>query len=155
MTGTSADLVTVRFLGLPVALYAASRERHEGLLRELALVQLEPDEGDAAAFLAFADDLRSRYGSLTAPVRDQLEAAVARGDETVDLEYEVPVGFADAAVEYGRRLEAADDYCRKGALLTLEPSEDVVAFRRWFLGEFTRQVRGGEPLSWSRWRARR
>ena len=155
VTGVSEDLVSVRIIGLPVALFAAARERPEGLLRELALVQVEDDEAheEAAGFLAIASDLRDRYGSLIGPVRERLEAAVEAGEDTIDLEYEVPVSLADPAAEYARRLEAADDYCRRGDLLTLEPSEEVVAFRRWLLGEFTRQLRGAEPLPWGRWRA--
>lgn len=157
VTDHAAHVASVRIRELPVALYAASRERHEGLLRELALVELDAVDADEAVrgLPDFAEDLRSRYGSLMGPVRERVEAAIARGGESLDLDYELPVELADSIDEYARRLDAADELCRRGALLTLEPSEEIVALRRWLLSEVSRQLRGGQPLSWSQWRARR
>jgi hypothetical protein len=45
-------------------------------------------------------------------------------------------------------LDEADAFCRDGTLLTLEPSPDVVAFRRWYIGELARQVAGEAPEPW-------
>jgi hypothetical protein len=45
-------------------------------------------------------------------------------------------------------LNRADDYCRQGALLTLATPDDLVAFRRWYLGEFRAQINGARPTPW-------
>lgn len=148
----ASDLVPVRVIDLPVPLYQESRERHEGLLRELALLALREEEAPAAVpkrLLAFGEDLRQRYGGLTGSAQDVLDAAVERGDATVDLDYEVPPAAADVAEAYLALLDEVDEYCREGDLLTLAPHEGIVAFRRWFLGEFVRQPRGEPPRPWS------
>ena len=46
-------------------------------------------------------------------------------------------------------LDEADVFCREGELLTLATPADEVAFRRWFLNEFVRQLRGEPPRRWS------
>jgi hypothetical protein len=42
-------------------------------------------------------------------------------------------------------LERVADHCRDGALLTLPPGGDVLAFRRWVAEEVERQMAGGSP----------
>ena len=152
----AADLVRVRIVGIPVDLWARARERHEGLLRELSLMSLER-EGEPhpvpARLLAFGDDLRRRYGTMTGSASEQLDTAAEAGIETLDVEYDVPGEAASVAEGYIELLDQVDAYCREGDLLTLEPSPDILAFRTWFLGEFARQLRGEPPLPWSEARA--
>lgn len=45
-------------------------------------------------------------------------------------------------------LDETDDFCRDGSLLTLAPEEDVVAFRRWYVGQLMAQVRVGSASPW-------
>jgi hypothetical protein len=45
-------------------------------------------------------------------------------------------------------LDETDEFCREGALLTLAPPEDVVAFRRWYLAELVEQVAGRPAQPW-------
>ena len=146
-----AEIVPVRVLGTPVALWARSRERHEGLLRELSLMALERDgEPDPVPtrLMAFGEDLRRRYGAMTGPASEQLDAAAEAGVETLDVEFEVPRSARAMAENYIEILEEVDAYCRDGDLLTLAPSPEIVTFRTWFLGEFARQLRGEPPLPW-------
>jgi hypothetical protein len=46
-------------------------------------------------------------------------------------------------------LEAADDFCREQRLLTLEPTAQQRELRTWYLGEFTRQADGQQPVPWT------
>ena len=71
-----------------------------------------------------------------------------RGDEEIDLTFRVPAAVAEATVELAAMLNRADDYCRQGALLTLATPDDLVAFRRWYLGEFRAQINGARPTPW-------
>ncbi len=51
-------------------------------------------------------------------------------------------------------MDEADDYCRAGQhLLTLVTPPEALAFRRWYLGEFVRQIAGEQPRPWTDWRA--
>jgi hypothetical protein len=46
-------------------------------------------------------------------------------------------------------LEEADEYCRSDQLLTLATPPTLVAFRRWYLGEFIAQIDGRPPQPWT------
>ena len=48
-------------------------------------------------------------------------------------------------VELPRTLAEADEFCRRGELLTLATPPEYVAFREWFLGEIVRQLDGQPP----------
>jgi hypothetical protein len=60
----------------------------------------------------------------------------------------VPADVVEVGAKIERLLDEADAFCREGTLLTLAASDDVVAFRRWYLGELTRQVGGAAPQPW-------
>jgi hypothetical protein len=45
-------------------------------------------------------------------------------------------------------LEQADVFCEEQRLLTLAPSPQQQAVRRWYHGEFARQGRGEPPVPW-------
>ena len=46
-------------------------------------------------------------------------------------------------------LEEADDYCRRGELLTLATPPELVAFRNWYLGQVVEQIDGRPPTPWA------
>ena len=78
-----------------------------------------------------------------------IHAALGRGDRTIDLRYDVPPEVADGVVRLGALLDEADEFCRSGDLLTLATLPGNLAFRRWYLEEFARQVAGQLPCPWS------
>lgn len=54
-----------------------------------------------------------------------------------------------ATVSLARMLDEADEFCRSGNhLLTLATPPELLAFRRWYLGEFNAQLQGQSPLPW-------
>lgn len=143
-------LIAVRLIGLPVRLQQRSSQHHDELVREFQLIRTRgPAHHVPVRLIALTDALTERFGSFTAGTEAELAAARRRGDETVDLVYRVPREVSDAVDLLGRMLDEVDVYCRAGTeLLTLAAPADLVAFRRWFLDEFTRQAEGMPPRPW-------
>ena len=149
-TGAPHDLLTVRLLQVPVPLWGRTREHSEELQREFALMGMSEDRtGVPARLLELIRHLRARYGQASSPQEEQLRAALEQGVESVDVEYLLPPTVAEHSTAIGALLDEADDHCRAGDhLLTLATPEDLVVFRRWFLGEFVRQAHGEPPTPW-------
>jgi hypothetical protein len=147
------SLVEVKLVGLPLDIHRVAQEHNDELMREFALLaaqQAEPGSHDVPArLLAVGDELQSRYGSFTQSATAELQAALERGDPSIDLVFVVPEDVAGDVDELNRILDEADDFCRKGGpLLTLATPAAVVAYRRWFLDEFIRQAHGQPPRPW-------
>ena len=143
--------VPVVLRDLPLELARRSDEHQADLLREFALLSLDP--GDHAEvprrLLALVAELEERYSEASAAVDRDRSEAEARGARSMDLVVTVPGSAAASARRLLALLEEADDYCRDGEhLLTLESDPEVVAFRRWYLGEFAAQVEGRPPTPW-------
>lgn len=151
MTAVDDELVEVRLLGFPLDVYERAQEHGDGLVRELMLIaQSSPQEHEVPVRLtAIVAELSSRFagfGDDTDAVRD---AAIDRGEQSIDLEYLLPRAAGAACVHLGDILDQADEYCRQGEhLLSLTTPPESLAFRRWFLGEIVRQVDGAAPTSW-------
>lgn len=143
------DLVRVQIVGLPLEVYRRASEHTDELLREFALIKEESSDHVPARLLALIDELRLRFGGFTEGPNNAIQEALDRGDPEVDLRYDVPAGVADAALHLGALLDEADAFCRSGDLLTLATLPESLAFRRWFLEEFARQVDGRPPRPWS------
>lgn len=149
------DLVVVNIIDLPVAIWARSQEHVDGLLREFSLLLAGPQvrEGHAPRqLLELVEELQRDYQGVGGAQAAQLGEAAAAGEAFIDLTYTVPPGVADASDRLGNAMDAADEYCRAGDhLLSLATPPDALAFRRWFLGQFTSQVQGAEPVPWPEW----
>jgi hypothetical protein len=156
MATENGGLVTIRIVGLPMAVYQRSSEHGDELMREFALIagstRNAEDAGVPGRLTAVVAEMRDRFSGFTVRPEVALAEAAARGDETIDLEYTVPPDVAQAAIDLGALLDEADEFCRAGELLTLASPPEAIAFRRWFLDEFARQVAGGEPVPWSDWK---
>jgi hypothetical protein len=148
------DLVTVRLLGLPLDVQMRAQEHGDELTRELTLIaaQLRSDGNThhlPNTFLNLIQQLTARYSAFTVEQERQLDDAIARGDETIDLTYRVPASVPEAAQALGAMLDEADEFCRSGQhLLTLATPDELVAYRWWFLSQFIDQVAGQAPVAW-------
>ena len=146
--------VDVRLLGLPVAVYRRSQQHSDELHREFSLIVLGA-RGDSTPevperLLALTKEVRARFAPESAVLRQQLDEAEGRGDDVVDVVTRIPLEARSSVVELGALLEEADDYCRQGdGLLTLATPSELVAFRRWFLGEVLSQMDGADPVPWA------
>jgi hypothetical protein len=145
------ELHEVHLLGLPVRVLIASRERHDELMREFALLALGGPTGRPdipARLLELIEVLGVRYGHATARPDELVDAAAARGDDTIDLSYTVPAHVVDAADKLDALMREADEFCDGEQLLTLPRSRVMVMFADWYLDEFRRQVAGQPPRAW-------
>ncbi|TMK86939.1 MAG: hypothetical protein E6G57_11620 [Actinobacteria bacterium] len=145
---------TVKLLGVPVDLYFEA-SRHMGeIAREFALISFGDRSGVNERvpnrLLDLVAELRGPRRRDTDAIRMQFEDAARAGRDTIDVE--VPAD--DSAVELTERitelLDAADEFCRSGDLLTLASSPDVVAWRHWWRDQVVGQAReGAEPVPWT------
>lgn len=148
-----SERIVVHLLELPVPLAAAAREHFEELLREFALIHAGADRHVAEVprrLRQMVEALTTRFAGFDDDARDRLEQAVERGKDVIeDHVLVVPPQAGPAATAFEDVLRVADQYCWQGRhLLTLATGSDVVAYRRWYLGEVARQVRGAAATSW-------
>ena len=147
---TGSELREVRLVGFPLALYQRAAEHHEELMREFQLLLIDPPRGTDVPrrLVALIGELTSSYAGVASAADAERDAALARGDETVDLTYLVPPEVGHACVELDRMLDEADAFCRAEQLLTLAAPNDTAAFRKWYLHEFEAQLAGEPPTPW-------
>jgi len=94
-----------------------------------------------ARLLELVADLRGRYRGTADAIATRVADAAAAGRGTVDIEFpadETAVKLTDDITEL---LDAADEFCRSGDLLTLASSPAVVGWRHWWRDQVVDQVR--------------
>lgn len=149
-TGGDVGLVDVHLIGFPIQTFQRSQEHSDALMREFSLILLSEDHDVPRRLLALSQELSEQYSQMTLETDRKRDAAVARGDASVDLTYSVPPQVADAARHLGELYDEADVYCRSGEhLLTMATPPDALRFRRWFLDQFIHQTKGDPPVAWS------
>jgi len=138
-----ADHVVVRMVGFPRPLMRDVIEHLEGLRREFTLLaSSEQARGEVPRrLLEIVRELQQGT-----PMPRRTDSGTANEDRTFDVRPAAPRGL----IRFAHVLDEADAYCRDGDfLLTLPMSDELVAFRRWYLGEFVAQVAAMEPLPWA------
>jgi anti-anti-sigma factor len=122
-------------------LWQRASAHQEALRREFDIIMADlPRDSVPHRLAELIDSLDRQFGRMADPTRQEMYAAVERGDDETTLVYRVPPEAADAARQLEEMLDRVDEFCRTEALLTLATPPEVVAFRRWFLGEFVRQI---------------
>ena len=133
----------------PLRLGVRASEHYQAVLREFALLASSHPSGSVPErMVVLTDELGRRYANNNAHEAER-DAALARGEEILDIAVHVPVSVRDVSRTLDRMLDETDDFCRDGTLLTLAPADDVVAFRRWYLGELAAQLDGSRPRPWT------
>jgi hypothetical protein len=120
----------------------ASEEHQADLIREFQLISFGPESPALPGRLAelIVETLRDYQGTQEGNLA-AAHAALARGDQMVRLEMDLPVEVCGAVQSILGALEEADAYCQRGdGLLTLATPPDIAALRRWFVDELIRQV---------------
>jgi hypothetical protein len=141
---------TIRLLQVPVRILDVSRRHHDELLHEFALLAVAEDLADDVPqrMLDLIDTLGRRYAGTSDRPDAEIDAAIARGSETVDLTYEVAEHVVDAANHLEALLNEADEFCAREQMLTLQRSDRIKEFTVWYLDEFRRQIAGEPPRPW-------
>ncbi len=152
----SSELLRVHLRQFPVELWLQATEHSDALQREFTLMNspVADDTHVPRRLLDLVAALRAQYSTATTAQQELLFSAAAAGTTVLDeVVYEVPPGAAQAARTLSAMYDEADEYCRQGRhLLTLAATVQLVAFRRWFLGEFSAQDAGGAPTPWPEYR---
>lgn len=146
----TAATYTVRLLHVPVRVLDAGRRHHQELMHEFALLAVAEDLTDdlPQRMLDLIDALGRRYATTGDVPNAEVDAALSRGDDTVDLTYEVADHVVEAADALEQLMAEADEFCAREQMLTLQRSELVRRFTAWYLGEFRRQIHGEPPTPW-------
>ena len=148
---SDGPLVEVRLLGMPVQLTLDSREHHDGLLRELRLLAMEDDAGELdvpARLVELVDTMSTQRAAARSRRDEELEAALARGEATIDLVEHVPPEVVETVTTLSGLLEECDRFCEQGQLMTLPRPRLVREVTRWFLTQFRDQVQGRPATRW-------
>jgi hypothetical protein len=141
----------VHLLNVPLRVLASSREHHDEVMREFAMIALDEtfdSEHTPSRFIELIDILGRRYGAAGARPDAEVDAALERGDITIDLVYHVPDHITDAAQQLDVLMAEADEFCRQRHMLALARPQLLVEFARWYLEEFSRQINGESPRPW-------
>jgi hypothetical protein len=142
---------TVRLPGVPVDLYLEASRHMTEIVREFALISFGDRSGVTERvpdrLLALVEGLRKRYGTQTDAIRSQFEEAAAAGRPTVDVELPADETTVEITEDITELLDAADEFCRSGDLLTLASSPKVVAWRHWWRDQVVGQIRQGAKPS--------
>ncbi len=152
MTTPEAVVDEIHLIGVPVEKWARWHSHHDTIRRELeVLLTTERVDLPLERMKTYVDVLGRRVGDFYAPLMQGLRGALHSGTTIVDLKVEVRQESASEALELDSLLDEINHFCRDEAslsLVTVATPPDLVSFRKWFLGEFAKQARGGPPLSW-------
>ena len=143
-----SDPVRVVVEHVPIDLYLTFQRHFRELRREVRLLSLAHERD-----YPLAADLSQLFDALERQLRegisiDQLEAALAAGEEETDVALVISRESTRATERFLAMLDLADDFCRQQRLLSLARTPEQRDFQRWYLGEFVRQGRGEAPLAW-------
>jgi hypothetical protein len=155
----TSPLHEVRMLQIPIPLHARAQEHNAELLREMYLLAQQVKESGSqqlpVRLVALVDALGTQFAGLTTIQDQQLDDAVAANVAEIDVIYHIPREAAVASRLINDMLDEADQFCRDGHhLLTLATPDDLLRYRRWFLGEFVDQVDGAAPTPWPDYESR-
>ncbi|GAA4978857.1 ATP-binding protein [Kineococcus glutinatus] len=155
---TAQELHEVRLLAVPAALWLATRQHHDALLRELTLYAAQHEVG-----VDFTEVERARQtfsAAVVAAVRDA-EARAPRpalpeghpgllpgGAGSVDVTTTVTGDAGHAAAALQDALDTAERLAAEGELLAFPGQPEVVAVRDWLCEQVQSQLAGIAPRPW-------
>ena len=142
------ERMSLRLLGVPAKLFGELRRYHFEVRRELRLLAMTaPDDYPLATQITdiFVQADRERRSSAGI---SRLDAAIARGLEVIDLEYQVPVSTPSTMARIRDLLNEVYRAFSKDHLLALRPPDVLVDLQVWYFTEFERQGKGDEPKRW-------
>ena len=133
-------------IGVPVRLLVESARQFADLQREIQVVGLDHNgPKELVALAQTSREISARIGSLRQAGADVAEAALARGESTIDFDVEVGDDAVDAFDRLGSLIWRVGDALVRRHLLTVPPSEEVTAYRHWYRDEIASQLGGRAP----------
>lgn len=133
--------------GVPVAILQGARRQFRELRRELRLLSLA-HAADYPLATQVSDLFEGFDASFPPEALAQVDAAIRRGQTTVDIHAEIAPSAGPVFARMLDLLELADEFCRAQRLLSLARTEDEATFQRWWFGEFAAQAEGRPGTPW-------
>jgi len=144
----AAETVRIELRNFPAQMFRRLRVHQFELRRELRLLAMtDPGRYPVATAVTGMNDSVDADRRATTGVRS-LDRAIRRGDEHVDLVYDVPVGAPERMEQVHDLVTEAYRVFGDERLLTVVPPPELLALQRWYFGEFVRQGRGEPPRPW-------
>lgn len=148
--------VLVRLSGCPVQLSLRQDQHLDELVRELTLISVGGSSPEAAELADRLEAILRAPAHARAAGRRQSQAALERGESTVDVEMAMPRAFGAEVRRLHAAVHEADVLCDDRRLLTLSSSPEIRNFRDWMTEEITAQIEyDAEPVTWADWLSRR
>jgi anti-sigma regulatory factor (Ser/Thr protein kinase) len=143
---------SIALLGAPVQELIRTNAHYDALYREFRLItELDPSHRQAVPghLLGLIDKLGASLMGFGRSVEATWDEALRENRDRVDLHFRFPPEAGPAVKWYGELLDEADDYCQRAELLTVAPSDEALAVRRWVFGQVACQCQGEPPTPWS------
>jgi len=134
-------------IDVPVRTFLESEAYADDVLRELQLAWWSrPEDGPLGVLASRLGGYLTKIGPARATAAALARARLARGDECVNLLVAVDADVVRDAEQFLWTMDEIEGLTRQGLLLMPPPPARVGAFRRWFVGELSRQHAGDSPL---------
>ena len=133
--------LTVR--DLPSSTMLAVKTHNDDVFRELTLCAMDDSSTgheDVAHLARRAREVLATFADGRQQIRNQVLNAVHAGAAAFDLTLAVDDLALHVLGDYLRILDEADEWARRGLLLTEPPADDVLTMRRYYLTELLRQI---------------
>lgn len=146
-----SPVAQVHLLATPLELLVRAREHHDGLMREFRLLALSDQVAAPAVplrLVELTEILGRQYGAAASRRDEDVDAALRKGEQVLDLHYEVGVGVVAAVLSLDALMAEADAYCAAARLMTLERPALIKRFASWYLGQFVSQCAGHPAAPW-------
>jgi GAF domain-containing protein/anti-sigma regulatory factor (Ser/Thr protein kinase) len=138
------DVLEVDLGDVPTKLLLAAKVHTENIVREFTLTLVGTDAGTRSRvpdeLTRLIATVTKEFSELRRALKEQALAAEARGEERTHLLVRLSPQAIQGGERYLEALDEADAYCRAGRLLSLETPPQHKVFRRWYVGELSRQV---------------
>jgi anti-sigma regulatory factor (Ser/Thr protein kinase) len=142
----------IALLGAPVQEMIRTAAHYDALYREFRLIlELDPSHLRAVPgrLLSLIENLGMSFLGFGHSVEETWDIAFRKSRDRVDLHFRLPAEAGPAVMRYNELLDEADDYCQRAGFLTLAPTDEALAVRRWAFGQVASQCNGGPPTPWS------
>jgi anti-sigma regulatory factor (Ser/Thr protein kinase) len=141
----------IALLEAPVQEMIRTAAHYDAIYREFRLIlELDPSRRQAVArrLLGLIDELGTSFVGFGRSAEEAWGTAVREGWSTVNIRFRLPPQAAFFVEHYDELLDEADSFCQRAELLTVAPSDEALAVRRWAFGEVVRQCGGEGPTPW-------
>lgn len=123
----------------------------QDLMREFRLLSLagaSTDRDVPARLVQLTEILGQQYAAARQRPDRRVDEALDRGEDSIDLVYEVPPGVGAGAIKLGELMAEADAFCADQQMMALERPEVIKRSGQWYVKQFVAQIAGADPTPW-------